>query len=122
MKGFDNLYVKSAVKDLNEIPLNRTHLTTLDFGQIGILFNEEFVPRDEIRLHGNYFARVAPLVKPTYGKILFKTASFFVDYHQIAEDSEAYLAGKNNGKVNLLFFAISQLEISIPFLSLLPMV
>ena len=93
-KGFDVLHIKSAVKAHNKFDLSRTHLTTMDFGEILPLFVEETVPGDEISVKGNYFSRLAPLVKPTYGKFAFKTVSAFVPYHQIASDADAWIAGK----------------------------
>lgn len=94
-KGFDILNVKSAVKSRNKFDLSRTHLTTMNFGEIVPLFVEETVPGDDIKVVGNYFSRMAPLVKPTYGKFQFKTMTAFVPYHQIADDADAWLAGKD---------------------------
>lgn len=94
MKGFDVLKVKSAVKQHNKFDLSRTHLTTMDFGEIVPLFVEETIPGDKFNVNGEYFSRMSPLVKPTYGKFDFRTVAAFVPYHQIAEDSEAWLAGK----------------------------
>lgn len=94
MKGFDVLHVKSAVKAHNKFDLSRTHLTTMDFGQIVPLLAEETIPGDKFTINADYFSRMAPLVKPTYGKFSFKTVSAFVPYHQIAWDADAWLAGK----------------------------
>lgn len=94
MKGFDVLNVKSAVKARNKMDLSRTHLTTMDFGQIVPLLAEETVPGDKFNISAEYFSRMAPLVKPTYGKFSFKTINAFVPYHQLAVDAEAWLAGK----------------------------
>lgn len=94
MKGFDVLNVKSAVRAHNKLDLSRTHLTTMDFGQIVPLLAEETVPGDKFNISGEYFSRLAPLVKPTYGKFSFKTVTAFVPYHQIAVDSDAWFAGK----------------------------
>lgn len=96
MKGFDVLKVKSAVKNHNKFDLSRTHLTTMDFGQIVPMFCEETVPGDKFNISAEYFSRMAPLVKPTYGKFSFKTVSAFVPYHQIAVDSDAWFAGKTS--------------------------
>lgn len=97
MKGFDVLHLKSAVKDRNRFPeLSRTHETSMDIGQINVLFNEELIPSDEIPVKAKFFARTAPLVKPTFGRILFKTVSLFVPYHQVAEDAEAFISGKTS--------------------------
>ena len=94
MKGFDTLHIKSAVKSRNKFDLSRTHLTTGEFGQIVPLLNEETVPGDKFNINANYFSRMAPLVKPTYGKFSFNTLAGFVPYYQIADDAEAFIAGK----------------------------
>lgn len=96
MKGFDTLHIKSAVKARNQFDLSRTHLTTMNFGEIVPLFSEETVPGDDITIHADYFSRMAPLVKPTYGKFQFKTMTSFVPYHQVAEDFEGWIAGKTS--------------------------
>lgn len=94
MKGFETLHVKSAVKSHNKFDLSRTHLTTGDFGQITPLFCEETVPGDKFTIDANYFSRMAPLAKPTYGKFSFHTMAGYVPYYQVADDAEAYIAGK----------------------------
>lgn len=94
MKGFDVLHVKSAVKGHNKFDLSRSHLTTLNFGEILPLLSEETIPGDKFNLSASYFSRMAPLVVPTYGKFAFKTVEAFVPYHQISVDAEAWLAGK----------------------------
>lgn len=96
MKGFDILHVKSAVKSLNQFDLSKNHLTTMDFGQIVPLYVEETIPRDKFQISADYFSRMAPLVKPTFGKFSFKTVTAFVPYHQIAWDCDAWLAGKTS--------------------------
>lgn len=96
MDGFDVLNVKSAIKSRSHFKWDRRHLTSSDFGQIMIPFNEELVPGDDLNsVKCNFFARLAPLVKPTYGKCDFRTAAFFVPYHQVAEDIESWLSGNN---------------------------
>lgn len=93
-KGFDVLHVKSATKARNKFDLSRSHLTTMNFGEIVPLMVEETIPGDKFSVGANYFSRMAPLVKPTYGKFQFKTVAGFVPYHQVADDAEAWLAGK----------------------------
>lgn len=95
MKGFDVLRVKSASKAINKFDLSRSHLTTMDFGQIVPLCVIETVPGDKFDIGADYFSRMAPLVKPTYGKFEFKTVTGFVPYHQIAYDADAFFAGKS---------------------------
>lgn len=94
-KGFDMLRIKSATKAYNKMSLPCTHLTTLEFGQVIPLWCSELVPGDKFSVDGNFFSRMAPLVKPTYGKFSFRTVAGFVPYHQLADDAEAWLAGKD---------------------------
>ena len=96
------LHLKSAVQSHSRFDLSCHHLTTMDFGQIVPIFvQHEIVPGDSFNIKNNVFARLAPLAVPTYGNCYFKTASFFVPYHQVAYDMEAFLAGDEyfNGKL-----------------------
>lgn len=88
------LKVKSAVKARNEFDLSFDHLTTLNFGQIVPLAAIEVVQGGKYMINGNFFSRLAPLAKPTYGKFQFKTVYGFVPYHQIADDADAWIGGK----------------------------
>lgn len=74
--------------------LSRVHLTTAQFGQVLPLFCEETIPGDKFNVSADYFSRMAPLVKPTYGKVSFHTMTSFVPYYQVADDFEAFVAGK----------------------------
>ena len=104
MKGFDVLKVKSAVKSHNKFDLSKSHLTTMNFGEIMPLYVEETVPGDKFNISADYFSRMAPLVKPTYGKFDFRTVAAFVPYYMVAEDTDAWMAGKTTweGKTPVL--------------------
>lgn len=93
-KGFNTLRVKSAVKSRSDLDLSFTHLTTMDFGQIQPLMARETIPGDDFTVQPSFFSRMAPLARPTYGKFSFKTVYGFVPYHMVADDVEAWLAGK----------------------------
>ncbi|QCS36010.1 major capsid protein [Capybara microvirus Cap1_SP_87] len=95
-KGFDKMHVKSAVQGHGKFDLSRSHLTTLDFGQIIPVFTQSCTPGDKISTETEIFSRMAPLVFPTYGKAALKTMTAFVPLHQLAEDAEAYVAGKTS--------------------------
>lgn len=115
-KGFDNLKIKSAVKSHNKFNLDCTHLTTMDFGQIVPLYVNELVPGDKFNISANYFSRMAPLAKPTYGKFQFKTIAGFVPYYQLADDAEAFLAGKTTWEYSTPHFrTLSEATISVLF-------
>ena len=94
MKGFDRLHIKSAVKAHNSMPLPETHLTTMEIGQVQALYHKPLLPGDKFHIKGTYFSRLAPLVKPTFGKFAFKTMAVFVPYHQVAFDADAWINGK----------------------------
>lgn len=104
MKGFDVLKVKSAVKTHNKFDLSKSHLTTMDFGEIVPLYVEETVPADKFNISADYFSRMSPLVKPTYGRFDFRTVAAFVPYYMVAEDTDAFMAGKTTweGKTPVL--------------------
>lgn len=95
---------KSAVKSRSNLDLSHHHLTTMDFGQlIPIDVYHEVLPGDSYRIGQSVFARVAPLAVPTYGNCFLKTATFFVPYHQVANDVESWLAGDKyyNGQISM---------------------
>ena len=95
MKGFDVLKVKSAVRTHNKMDLSAPVLATMDIGQIVPLGTWELVPSDKrFNVNMRAFSRLAPLVEPTYGRVKFKCVKAFVPYHQIAWDSDAWMAGK----------------------------
>lgn len=96
MKGFDFLKIKSAVQSRNKIDLSFSHLTTMQIGEILPLGVVDCIPGDEHKVDYRIFSRLAPLVKPTYGRLSLKTVSAFVPYHMIASDAEAWLAGKTS--------------------------
>lgn len=104
MKGFDVLKVKSAVKTHSKFDLSKSHLTTMDFGEIVPLYVEETVPADKFNISADYFSRMSPLVKPTYGRFDFRTVAAFVPYYMVAEDTDAFMAGKTTweGKTPVL--------------------
>lgn len=116
-KGFETLHVKSAKRAINPMDISRDHLTTMDFGQIGVLCHEPTIPDDDFVVSSSYFCRMAPLVKPTYGKIRFRTVTVHVPYHMIAEDADAFFAGKSvwEGKTPMLR-TITMLELWTFFL------
>lgn len=113
MKGFDVIKAKSAVKARNKMDLSAPVLATMDIGQIVPLGSWEMIPGDDFKVKMNAFSRLAPLVEPTYGKLAFKTVKAFVPYHQIAWDSDAWLAGKTTWEGQTphhRFITISELD------------
>ena len=91
--GFNLLRVKSAVKSHSQMSYNPSVIASMDFGQIVPLMAIELTTGDQFDIKGRYFSRLAPLVRPTYGKFTFRTVGAFVPFYQIADDAEAFMAG-----------------------------
>ena len=94
----ETLKIKSAVKAHKRQNLSATHLTTAEIGQIMPLWAVETIIGGKYPVKANDFARLAPLVKPTYGKMYFKTATIFVPYYQICDNFDGWMNGQK--KVN----------------------
>ncbi|QCS36425.1 major capsid protein [Capybara microvirus Cap3_SP_367] len=92
--GFDSLHITDAVPNKSKFDLSRPHLTTMDFGEITPVFCEEGLPGDKFTVDMTAFARLAPMVFPTYGKCCLKSAAYYVDYYQLADDFEAFISGQ----------------------------
>lgn len=101
MKGFDRLHIKSAVQAVNSLPLDCDHETTLDFGQVIPLYATQLMPRDKFDIYGEYFARLSPLVKPTYGRCSFRTMSVFVPAFQVADEADAFFMNQSTFEGNV---------------------
>lgn len=95
MKGFSKLHIKDAVQSHSKVDLSKNHITTMNFGQCVPIYCEELVPGDKFNVKQNVFARLAPLVVPTYSNnnLRFNTFATFVPYHQVWEPADSYLAG-----------------------------
>lgn len=110
-KGFEKLHIKSAVRSRSNVKLEKYNLTTQNFGEICPLTCLELVPSDKITsMSINTFARLAPMVVPTYSSMFFKTAAYFVPYHQIMDGADAYIAGQRYSMGNLLYMRYITLE------------
>lgn len=94
MKALETLHLNDAAGKKNKFDLSRSHLTTLEIGEILPILHEDLVPGDSFNIGESVFARLAPLSVPTYGSFYFKTASMFVPYYQLFEGAEAFFAGK----------------------------
>lgn len=79
------------------MPINAGHITTFDFGQILPVFSAETIAADAWKLPDcSAFSRMMPLYVPTFGKCDLKLLSFFVPYHQVAEDYESWRANMSS--------------------------
>ncbi|QCS36421.1 major capsid protein [Capybara microvirus Cap3_SP_363] len=93
-KGFDKMHIKSAVKDHSKFDLSRKHLTTMNIGEAIPIAHDHLIPGDKVSANFGVFARVAPMVTTPYVDVFFKTATFFVPYHQVMDGVDSWLSGQ----------------------------
>lgn len=93
--------IASAVQ-MNEahsnLNLNRQFLGTFKIGQILPVFHEFCVPGDKFSVKLNMFSRFLPLAVPSYVKLLYRTLSVFVPYHQVVDGYESYVGNQKKFK------------------------
>lgn len=90
-----HLSIKPAASKLNKFDLSYSHLTTCDFGQCLPILSRPLIPRDNFDVSTSLFSRNLPLDFPLYGRAFFRLHSFFVPFHTLADDFEAWVSGQN---------------------------
>lgn len=78
----------------SNVNLDRQFLGTAKIGQILPIFHQPCVPGDHFRVNINMFSRFLPLAAPSYVKVMYRTMSVFVPYHQVADGIESYLGNQ----------------------------
>lgn len=109
-KGFDKVHIKDAVKSHSRFDLSRRHITSLNIGQILPMCTDELVPNDVFNVNHSVFARVAPMVVPTYGDVQFRTQTVFVPYHQVFEGIDSFIGGQAKYKGRTLKMPVITLQ------------
>lgn len=71
--------------------LSSSHVTTFDVGQTRPTNIFIASPEDTFECDVNLFARLSPLVVPTFGSFHIKTHAFFVPFHTIFEKFEEWM-------------------------------
>lgn len=95
MANFKSLRIKSAVKSRSKEQIGYDHLTTGEIGQLSLLWFYDCMPGAKIDCKsGRVFSRMAPLVKPTYGKVYYKTMEVFVPYFQVCDNFDGFVQGQ----------------------------
>lgn len=72
-----------ALKDKNKFDLSCDHITTSDFFHINPVYIKEMVPGENIKINVQTFTRLAPLVRPMYGRCQIVNRAFFVPMRTI---------------------------------------
>lgn len=91
------LKISSAVQqngDRSDINLDRTYLGTAKIGQILPILHQECVPGDHFRVSSHAFFRFLPLAVPSYVKLMYRTMSVFVPYHQVMDGAESFFSNQ----------------------------
>lgn len=79
----DNVSVKTAVQNRSRAKLGTVAITTTDFFTPRVVYNHEFVPGEDWRVHFNSMTRCMPLYKPVYADINQHVRGFFVPYRTL---------------------------------------
>lgn len=88
-----------AVKHHSNIPLNSTHVTTMDFGRTNLSLALEVMPTDKIDMDIITRVQLSPLVVPTMGEATLYSRAFFVPFRFVWPNWEPSSEGKAyNGK------------------------
>ena len=80
-----------ALKDKNKFDLSCDHFSTGDFMQLNPVFIQEMVPGESINVKEQVFTRLAPLVKPMYGRARIEIRKFFVPMRTIMKGWNEYI-------------------------------
>lgn len=80
-----------ALRDKNKFDLSCDHFTTGDFMQLSPVFIQELVPGESINVKEQVFTRLAPLVKPMYGRARIELRKFFVPMRTIMRGWNEYI-------------------------------
>ena len=77
--------IREAVHNSSDHNFSHDHITTADFFKMKVLFCKELVPKDQVNLHMESFARLLSLAAPTFADISLKSRAFFVPMRTIME-------------------------------------
>lgn len=101
--------VNTAITDSTKLDLGHTSITTQDFMQLNVANIMELVPGSKIDVNMESFARLNPLVVPTFGRASMRNRAFFVPFRTIFRAwndfitesvhvaSDGYSSGNYNG-------------------------
>lgn len=93
MSIFKNLSIKPADTEFNRFNFSHDLMTTTDFGQFTPILSIENIIGDKYKIDISTLTRVAPMVFPTFGRVVLRLVSAFVPYYTIADDADSYLQG-----------------------------
>lgn len=77
----------------NRFAFNSTHETTMNFGTIIPAYVKDLCPNETINVNAQFFARLAPMLVPTFGDIRVNMRAFFVPFSYVWDYWEDYIIG-----------------------------
>lgn len=80
-----------ALREKNKFDLSCDHYTTGDFMQLSPVFIQELVPGESVNIKQQVFTRLAPMVKPMYGRARIELRKFFVPMRTIMRGWNEYI-------------------------------
>lgn len=79
----DKVLVHDAITENTKLDLSHVHITSANFQQLSPVYNKEMVPGETIKCGMETFARMNPLVVPTFGRANVKNSAYFVPFRTI---------------------------------------
>lgn len=92
MNYMNKANIPVAVTDNSKFDLSHTHLLTGDFFGVNVSWLHEMVPGSKIDVNLETFARLEPLVTPTYGRCRIVNRAFVVPFRQLYPNWDDFLA------------------------------
>lgn len=80
-------------KRKNRISFNPSHETTLGFGSFIPAYIHYLAPNESLSVDMNFFARVAPMVVPTFGDVRVNFISYFVPFSHCWDYFDDFIEG-----------------------------
>lgn len=97
----DKVMMKIAAKGYHNCDLSCDHVTSMDFMEFNVPFNQEMQIDSEIKMNMQSFTRLLPLPQPTFGNVNMHNRAFFVKYTDVWKPFLAYYVNARfcNGQV-----------------------
>lgn len=78
----------------NRFAFNSNHETTLNFGSFVPVYGRDLAPNETLTVDTRLFARVAPMLVPTFGDVRIKMHSYFVPYTSVWDYFDDFITGR----------------------------
>lgn len=79
----DKAQINTAITDNTKLDLGHQHITTADFMQLNVSMIQELVPGSKLDVNMESFARLNPLVVPTFGRAGMRHRAFWVPFRTL---------------------------------------